>query len=74
MPVKNVRHVHIWLLNEDELHLEAHIDFKENIRLSRFDVILEEIEKDLFHNHGINYVNIQPEFGKCGSKQIIVQD
>ncbi len=73
-PIKNVHHVHIWQLNEDEVHLEAHIDFKEDIRLSRFDVILEEIEEELYHNHGINHVNIQPEFGKCDSKHIIVQD
>ena len=32
--VKNVHHVHIWQLNEDEVHMEAHIDFMEDIRLS----------------------------------------
>lgn len=73
-PINNVHHVHIWQLNQNEIHLEAHIDFKEDIRLSRFDDVLEEIEQELFHNHGINHVNIQPEFGKCDSKQIIVQD
>lgn len=73
-PIKNVHHVHIWQLNEDEVHLEAHIDFYEDIRLSRFDTILEDIEEELYHNHGINHVNIQPEFGKCDSKQLIVQD
>ena len=72
--IKNMHHVHIWQLNEDEVHLEAHIDFNEDIKLSQFDAILEEIEEELFHNYGINHVNIQPEFGKCDSKQIIVQD
>ncbi|MFH6603107.1 cation diffusion facilitator family transporter [Maribacter algicola] len=72
--VKNVHHVHIWQLNEDEVHLEAHIDFVNDIKLSEFDIILEEIEEELYHHHGINHVNIQPEFGKCDSKQIIVQD
>lgn len=73
-PIKNVHHVHIWQLNEDEVHLEAHIDFNVDIRLSEFDVILEKIEEEVYHNHGINHVNIQPEFGKCDSKHIIVQD
>lgn len=72
--VKNVHHVHIWQLNEDEVHLEAHIDFVADIKLSEFDVILELIEEQMFHMYGINHVNIQPEFGKCDSKQIIVQD
>lgn len=73
-PIKNVHHVHIWQLNEDEVHLEAHIDFNEDIKLSQFDDILERIEEELYHKHGINHVNIQPEFGKCDSKDIIVQD
>lgn len=72
--VKNVHHVHIWQLNEDEVHMEAHIDFKEDIKLSQFDSILEEIEEHVYHKHGINHVNIQPEFDKCDSKSIIVQD
>ena len=72
--IKNVHHVHVWQLNEDEVHLEAHIDFNEDIRLSEFDAILERIEEEVYHNHGINHVNIQPEFGKCDSKQVIVQD
>lgn len=73
-PIRNVHHVHIWQLNEDEVHLEAHIDFKEDIKLSEFDIILEQIEEEMFHEYGINHVNIQPEFGKCDSKNVIVQD
>ncbi len=72
--IKNVHHVHIWQLNEDEVHLEAHIDFDEDIKLSEFDIILERIEEEVYHNYGINHVNIQPEFGKCDSKKVIVQD
>ena len=72
--VKNVHHVHIWQLNEDEVHMEAHIDFMEDIRLSEFDQILDEIEELVHHEFGINHVNIQPEFNKCDSKNIIVQD
>jgi len=72
--IKNVHHVHIWQLNEEEIHLEAHIDFMEDIKLSTFDTILEKIEELVYHKHGINHVNIQPEFGKCDSKKVIVQD
>ncbi|TXE19135.1 cation transporter [Psychroserpens burtonensis] len=72
--IKNVHHVHIWQLNEDEIHLEAHIDFEENITLSQFDVILHDVEEMVFYNFGINHVNIQPEYGKCGDKDVIVQD
>lgn len=72
--IKTVHHVHVWQLNEDETHLEAHIDFNTDIKLSEFDVILEEIEEILYHEFGINHYNIQPEFGKCDPKDVIVQD
>lgn len=72
--IKNVHHVHIWQLNEEEIHLEAHVDFNQDIPLSEFDDILEEIEQKVHDEYGINHVNIQPEFGKCDSKNVIVQD
>jgi len=72
--IKNVHHVHIWQLNEAEIHFEAHVDFKENISLAQFDVVLHDIENLVFSKYGINHVNIQPEYGKTDTKDIIVQD
>lgn len=72
--VKNIHHIHIWQLNEDEIHLEAHIDFENDIKLSEFDKVLDEIEELLFKKYSINHVNIQPEYRKCDEKDIIVQD
>jgi len=72
--VKNMHHVHIWQLNEDEVHLEAEIDFDKDITLSEFDKILVEIEGILISEFGINHINIQPEFNKTDNKNIIVQD
>jgi len=72
--VKNMHHVHIWQLNEDEVHLEAEIDFDKDITLSEFDKILVDIEDILLSEFGINHINIQPEFNKTDNKNIIVQD
>jgi len=72
--IKNVHHVHIWQLNEMEIHLEAHIDFHENISLQEFDVILQEIEENVRREFRITHISIQPEFGKCHTSQLIVQD
>lgn len=72
--VQNMHHVHIWQLNEDELHLEAEIDFEKDISLSKFEEVLEEIESILLSEYGINHINIQPEFNKTDNKNIIVQD
>ena len=72
--VKNVHHVHVWQLNEDEIHFEGHIDFNNDITLSQFDEVLIKIEELLYHKFKINHVTIQPEYGKCGHKDVIVQD
>ena len=72
--IKNVHHVHVWQLNENENHLEAHIDFHQDISLSQFDLILNKVEKVLHDKFGINHVNIQPEYQKDDAKDMIVQD
>jgi cobalt-zinc-cadmium efflux system protein len=72
--IKNVHHMHIWQLNEQETHLEAHMDFHHDISLSEFDAILLTVEEMLRKQYGINHVNIQPEFRKDDPKDIIVQD
>lgn len=72
--VKKLHHVHIWNLNDNELHLEAHLDCFEDIKMSEFNILLDQIEHVLFDQFHINHINIQPEFKKEDSKDIIVQD
>ncbi|MCX2679048.1 cation diffusion facilitator family transporter [Galbibacter sp. EGI 63066] len=72
--VNKLHHIHVWCLNDDELHLEAHLDFKEDVTLSQFNSVLEDIETVLQDNFGINHINIQPEFNKEDPKDYIVQD
>ncbi len=73
--VKSIHHIHIWQLNEDEVHLEAHLEFTEDVKISEFDALLVELEELLFHEYGINHITIQPEYQREeNSKDIIVQD
>jgi cobalt-zinc-cadmium efflux system protein len=69
-----LHHIHIWNLNDDELHLEAHLDCSKDIKISEFDIILHQIEAVLLDKFHINHINIQPEFKKEDSKETIVQD
>lgn len=72
--VSKLHHVHVWQLNEDEVHLEAHLAFDDDISLSKFDDILDNIEELLKQEFNINHITIQPEYNKKDSKDIIVQD
>ncbi len=72
--VKKLHHVHIWNLSDNELHLEAHLDLREDLAITQFDALLEDIETILHEQFNINHVTIQPEFNKNDDKGVIVQD
>jgi len=72
--VKNLHHIHIWNLSDDELHLEAHLDLEENITTREFNKLLIDIERVLHDEFDINHVTIQPEYRKEDPKEVIVQD
>lgn len=72
--VNKLHHIHVWHLNDEELHLEAHLDCSEDIKMSEFNNLLHEVEQMLFHKFHINHINIQPEFKKEDPKDFIVQD
>ena len=72
--IKNVHHVHIWQLNDHDSHFEAHLEFKEDINLSDFDLVCERIEEILHDKFDIHHSNLQPEFNRDDSKEIIIQD
>jgi cobalt-zinc-cadmium efflux system protein len=69
--VKNMHHVHVWQLDDNEILLEAHIDMDADCRISRFEEILEEAEK-ILTEFGIHHCNIQPEFHRDDHKDLII--
>jgi cobalt-zinc-cadmium efflux system protein len=72
--IKNVHHIHIWRLNEHDIHFEAHLAFQRNITLSEFDDICRQAEKILLEEFGINHTNLQPEYDRRDSQLLIIQD
>ena len=72
--VKNMHHVHLWRLNDNDLRLEAHIEFNKDIRLAEFDEICERIEKLLNKKFHINHTYIQPEWKRDDPKIYIIPD
>ena len=72
--VNKLHHIHVWHLNDEELHLEAHLDCSEDIKMSEFNDLLDKVEQVLFEKFHINHTNIQPEFKKEDPKDFIVQD
>lgn len=72
--ISNIHHVHIWQLNDHDIHFEAHIEFKEDIKLSEFDKKCASIEELLSSKFHIRHCNLQPEFDRDDTKDFIIQD
>lgn len=70
--VQNVHHAHIWMLNDRSIHFEAHIDVDDNL-LSDLAPLVDEINRRLAANHGIDHVTIQFECGRCQNKDLLYQ-
>jgi len=68
--VKNIHHIHVWQINEHDLMFEAHIDISEDIKISGFEKILDNI-KAVLSRHKIDHSTIQPEFTVDDNKQLI---
>lgn len=68
--VKNIHHVHVWNLDDQEMMFEAHLDLEEDFNISQFEIILEKIDifLDLFDIH---HFNIQPEWERDDEKSLI---
>lgn len=73
-PVRKLHHIHIWKLNDTEIHLEAHLDLSENLTLKEFEQVQLQIEQLLHEKFEINHVTLQPEFERSDEKDLIVQD
>ena len=70
--VKNVHHAHFWQLNDKDIFFESHIDLENDIKITEFQYILSKIEKILIENN-ITHFNIQPEYNRKDSKNLIIQ-
>lgn len=69
--INNVHHVHVWTLNDTQIHFEGHIDLDKDLTISKTDLIKSEIEAMLTNKFGVSHVTIQFEYNCCDEKKVI---
>lgn len=69
-----LHHIHLWHLNDNELHFEAHLNCHENITITEFNAIANEIREILHHDFNISHSTIQPDFNAKCSGDFIIQE
>jgi len=69
--VDNVHHIHVWKLDDHRIHLEAHLDFNENISLQEATEVIERLELTLAEAFDITHTTFQCEYNRCDNKEIV---
>jgi len=60
--VLNIHHIHAWMLTDQEVHLEAHVELRSDLKLSQVKEIQHVIERYLRLDYGIAHITLQFEF------------
>ena len=60
--VHNIHHIHAWMLTDSQIHLEAHVELKSDLKLSQVKNTHSVIEQLLLKDFHINHVTLQFEF------------
>jgi cobalt-zinc-cadmium efflux system protein len=69
--IEDVHHIHIWKLNDKSIHLEAHLDYKNNLLLKQTEEILDNLEKLLYSQFKITHTTFQCEYKRNDNKNLI---
>jgi cobalt-zinc-cadmium efflux system protein len=68
--VRNLHHVHLWTVGENDIHLEAHLDV-EDMLVSESDRLRERIEQRLQQEFKIGHITLQFECTACKNTDLI---
>lgn len=69
--VNNIHHIHAWMLTDQEIHLEAHVELKNDAKLSEAHSIQREIEQILVRDFHIHHMTLQFEYDSDHSSNLI---
>ena len=71
--IKNAHHIHIWKLDDNRIHLEAHLDFNDDVRLSVSNRVIDTLEKKLHDAFDVEHTTFQCEYARDdNNKEVIV--
>ena len=69
--IRNIHHIHVWSLNDRQIHFEGHIDLSEDLPVSKTDVLRNQVISLLHQRFNIEHVTLQMEFGCCDETGMI---
>lgn len=70
--VENIHHIHLWMVGENDVHFEAHVNVND-MKISQCDYLRKEIEQVLQTKFGIHHITLQFECNQCKTSGLIEQ-
>jgi cobalt-zinc-cadmium efflux system protein len=68
--VRNIHHLHIWMVGDNDIHLEAHINIKD-MMISQCDGLRKKVENILSEEFHVNHITLQFECNQCPNEGLI---
>ncbi len=70
--IDNIHHVHAWRLDDREIHLEAHINLKNNIDMIKMMAVRKQVEDLLKENFHISHTTLQFGYNCCEGDNLLI--
>jgi cobalt-zinc-cadmium efflux system protein len=72
--INNIHHLHVWMLTDQQIHFEAHVELLEDLKLSQVRKTQQTIEEMLKHEFRINHVTLQFEYHSSHAPHLIQKE
>ena len=61
--VSNIHHLHAWMLTDQQIHLEAHVELNQDLKLSQVKHTQRKLEQMLLNDFNVGHITLQFEYG-----------
>ncbi|PID51906.1 MAG: cation transporter [Candidatus Moraniibacteriota bacterium] len=70
--IDNIHHLHVWKLDDTQIHLEAHVNLKNNIDMAQVMQIRAQVEHLLQKKFGIGHITLQFGYECCKGEESLI--
>jgi cobalt-zinc-cadmium efflux system protein len=72
--IENIHHVHIWQLDDKEIHFAAHLDLQSDLKISDANKIKKKVNRLLKDKYQIHHTVLQQEYGVEHKKETVIDE
>lgn len=70
--IENIHHVHVWKLDDTQIHLEAHVNLVHDVTMTEMMAIQNDVENVLKNDFRIGHVTLQMGYNCCDGNKLLI--